>query len=515
MLHFLNRAGILMLAISLIACGGKSTKETTEEEATEEEVYEEAAEAIEETDESMYTLADLACFTEQGQLNLSNLYQFVPMDAEEMANGNESRWLILDSRWGLLDKFRHCAGLDNLQDWSALENAVGAKVVNRTAANKREDLLPVIEEEFLNVNPEFIRRASNLLIPSPNAEQANSLTYQLIYNSRLKMENRAMYLNWIMLQQYALVEHEMLDYVARGHTREVREDNTVFTRDYTDVADHLRYHFGYRMPLVNLMEGENSEWNHTYAGFWMRRIMDGSAQVLVEAQEKVLAAYDREWYTKIQGERKAMPKVTTIATKDQFRALVDQITEGISLEEEPPMDPEALPNVILSEDGFQLNFANGDSQDFYPEPVEYEEDEQSFRVLGYVPGHNAVLIEESGYEYSTISWISLKDGEQVNLQDFANRVKVSARGGYLALNFEGYEDYGMAVYDISSGTPKRVFYSPYFNWHEAYWLNNNELLISMEDAWGKLTFPKVAELSFEEAADVAGAEEPQPEVEGE
>ncbi|MEL6534365.1 MAG: hypothetical protein AAFQ98_03075 [Bacteroidota bacterium] len=513
----MKRTSALFFAVPplclLAACGGKSgqTEEATEEYA-EEEVYEEAYEygygyGGEGYNDGQYEYADLECWDANGNIDLGNVYQFYPAEVDEIEAGEVYEYSILDRQFGLLSRFRKCKNIDDWEDWSPLEDYVGAKVRDNSAlstSRKREDLMPNIEEEFFNVNPEFIRKASNLLVPPPGKRQYNGLLFQQIYDSQLKGENRKLYVAYFVLSRLALLEFELQNYASIGSRFEVREDGTVFERDYTDVTSMLYNRYGYQEVWNEYIDRDYAANVETYVAFWLRRIMDGSADELVKAQERILASYDRDWYNELKTVKaRALPEVEDNISDERYDELYEQAEENVFALDGDGLRENNYEQILVEETVITITLDNGEVLTFEDnaDDLEYEEEATYFYAEGYVPGHRAVIITRSEYEWSQDVWINLEDGKQTELADFGETVQISPGGNYLAQIYYGMEFNGVKFYDISSGSPEYMFRSPFLTGENNMWIDDHTYLIHPGDSEvkGVMTLPeKEPYMEFEE-----------------
>ena len=498
---------ILLLGLFGVACGGGS-EGTTETEATEEaaeemEVAEEAGEEMAMSDP--WTLQDVPCYDDKGNLQLANLYQMYPSHVREISNQEPNHYFILQAGHDLANRFRKCKGIDDWNDFSPIEEYVGAKLRNTSATGKRTDLMPMMEEQFMNVNPEFIRRAANLLIPAPGATQMNGLLFQQIYDYRYRQENRALYLAHRMLERYTLMEHEMRMYVNHAATITEDENGDIVRSGYNEeYMDFVAYRYEYRMVGMDIADTEGSSASPHYVTFWMRRYLDGSAPALLEAQEKVLAAYDRGWYNQVRKEGpKVQPKLTLLTSQAYAQKLQSAEDNPYALMDDYYGSDGSQDLVFVDESSITLYLDNGNTHMIEDQTDgEYEEDGTYYSYSGYIPGHHAVLVEESGYEYGELNWISLKNGEEISLSYFSHDFAVSPGGNYAMEKYEGYEEYGLKIYQFRNGMPELVYSTPFLHDGVATWISDHELVLNLSDeTQGLLTLPKLPSLGHFDAAE--------------
>ncbi|HAA12222.1 MAG TPA: hypothetical protein DCE41_11190 [Cytophagales bacterium] len=512
----MKRTSTLFLLIPflllLASCGGKSgDTEAATEEYAEEEAYEEYYEygygyGGGEGDGGGYEYADLECWDANGNINLGNVYQFYPAEAAEIEAGDGYEYSILDQQYGLLSRFRKCKNIDDWEDWSPLEDYIGVKVRDNSAAStsrKREDLMPMIEDEFFNVNPEFVRRASNLLVPAPGKRQYNGLLYQQIYDTQLKDENRKLYVAYFVLKNLSLLEFELRNYAAEGHRYEIREDETVFERGYPDVNSLLYSRYAYQEVWGEFLDLDYASNIETYVAFWLRRIMDGSADELVKAQERILASYDRDWYNEFRNEKtKGLPTIEDNISDERYDELYERAEENVFMVNVQGMQENEYENIVVEETVITVTLNNGEVLTFEDDTdVEYEEEGTYFYAEGFVPGHQAVIISRGEYEWSQSIWVSLKTGEQVDLSEFGNAPSVSPGGNYMVQEYYGMEYNGVKFYDLSSGTPEYMFSSPFLTGENNMWIDDHTYLVHPGDSEvkGVVVLPeKEAFMEFEE-----------------
>lgn len=487
----MNKAYYTLIAIFLVSCSGEKTNDTEGSEAYGSEDQHEPQERSGEEAESLsssYLTTD--CFNNQGQADLANLFQYSPAEAQSIMDGNQGYMSIMGFRWSLLDRFRHCKGLPDFNDLSMIEDYIGAKVANPNSAGKRLDLMEDMNELFLNVNPEFIRKAANLLIPAPGASQLNKLTFQTIYDVRIKNENRNLYyLNWY-LQHYSLLEAELRKYATISLPYRVREDGSVFTMDYNEqLTDHLAYRYDNNIPWTEEMKVERSSYLTSYVSFWMRRHLDGSAEELLNVQRKILSSYDREWLQHMDAKRPNV-RMTPLDELDFEQGVNTLPNNPFDLITNTDMAP--LDSILeLSSGLIRVRLDNGQWLEF--KDNEYGEDDESsttYSFIGYVPGHRAVVIQKMGFEFLDSKWIPLNGDAELDLGEyFANQFSVSPGGNYLWVTSDGFEGYTLELFASVNNQWVLVYATPFLFGCEYFWENDHTLLINQEGAYGKIQLP--------------------------
>jgi hypothetical protein len=123
---------------------------------------------------------------------------------------------------------------------------------------------------FDYINPEFVKWASNYLIPTAEDDFLDvnlKQVYKIVIREKVRKLDDA----------YYLIQNEFPD-LTQDYKHEVQEggqDALEFLSNY--MQDRYNYEYGW------------------YAGFWARRSIDGSSGELRKALDKILEEYDREY----------------------------------------------------------------------------------------------------------------------------------------------------------------------------------------------------------------------------
>ncbi len=138
--------------------------------------------------------------------------------------------------------------------------------------------------EFTHVNPEIVTWAFANLIPNPN-RTFSGVQARIIYHGLFRRLVRLMAATWLHLQRHADTDQEIAAYLAAVEDPEVYIPTYLYER-------YGSLHLEPKMPFF-----ENSSMGEvTVAGFWLRRLLDGSADEIWKGMEHVLRCYDRDWF---------------------------------------------------------------------------------------------------------------------------------------------------------------------------------------------------------------------------
>ena len=455
------------------------------EEATEAEVYEEVAPDINsqnQNSKSLYDLDTIPCKDEKGDLILSHIYQLKPWYIEKIENNSEKFYMsVLEWRYLLLDPARLCSNSSN-SSWENINFFSENKFKGNNVDIIRDDLMPMIREEFVLVNPEFIDEMAEKMIPNPYESQYNGLQYQKLYDYFLKHENRNLYLAHFILEKYTYLEEEMKQYAINSSQVQVRPDETV-GRFRSNYDDYMRHHFEYRLPYLGDYQVEETNFIKGYISFWLRRHLDGSYKSLLKAQEKVLKLYDPLWHGYISNIQKEFPVDLDYLDSANYYSLLKDTVDQDSLFYR---SSEEIGDIVeIKDDGFVINLKNGESMRFRNEN-EGSEDENIFKFYGFIPSKEYVLVRNFHWEEAICFMIDINNGQKKILKNGLDKPEVSPDARYIAGNYSTMDESGALIYDIS-GEPKVLYQSSFTYFQNLNWINNESFIHGSQKAhYGKV-----------------------------
>ena len=151
------------------------------------------------------------------------------------------------------------------------------------------------KKQFGRYNPEFVRWASNALVPGASDPALREQTLK-IYKVHVQPLARTYWAIWLVLSgDTQWVAAERRQYMAAVRAGEADA--------FGSTLDH------YHNTLDNLaIGGEGADPNHVRSAtaWWLRRFEDGTASLWAEGLEKLLRTYDAAWLAELQ--KTAIPK---------------------------------------------------------------------------------------------------------------------------------------------------------------------------------------------------------------
>ncbi|GAA4277393.1 hypothetical protein GCM10022259_21170 [Aquimarina mytili] len=181
-------------------------------------------------------------------------------------------------------RFNHMRGADNeLQkhdfwDFSYAENFIGLPIYDKA----RQEALKV---SFDCYNPKTVQWLFDNMIPDPDTV-LDEATFQDIYNVIGSRYFRLMMESYIYLR-------------TKGIDQEVHRYREAMKDDDFKGHEYLENHYGSILDEYVVEEVWNST---TYlspkvaVGYWLRRLIDGSAKDFFNGHEKVIKIYDKDWF---------------------------------------------------------------------------------------------------------------------------------------------------------------------------------------------------------------------------
>lgn len=475
---------IISSIVFLISCGQKQEQEYAEE-AAEEEYYEEAVEEEyyeEAGPELNYELQDLNCksFNEnEGGANfkLGNFYQLSEYDVYQIRNEEKPKNNnILYYRYELGKRFKKCANLD-ADDWYAAQDFLMVRFNSEGLKAKRKDLMPELEEEFLNINPEIIRFFAAHMIPHPNSMNVNGLTFQEIYDYHFKEEARKLYTANYFLNNRTPLEDQIRMYVDRARTRFFDETvGEMQTRNNYNLGEDL---YNYYMMRIGSYDDdyqlENAENMHLYFGFWLRRYLDASAIELNKLLSNVIEQYDPLWYAFMKNhDREKRVKLTQLpdstllnyekGRNDKYRAEMIRNIDSTNAK-------------VIKEGGkITLQLENGKTKVF--ENIESTEDMPTYYYFdAYFPHPRWVLMRVEEGDWTSSFIVHLYDGRLIEFDHYLSDMHLGPSSRFLICNYYDYETSGMRIYEIiDAKRAESVFGSSLIRIEDSEWTNDGVLI---------------------------------------
>ena len=256
--------------------------------------------------------ASLDCYEADGKINTANFYQLSPMEKDWMDDGENSFIDLLPMvRYGLQKRVTLCLAADNsinsIDRWEHYFKQFSGEIPvlqNHPSVDERiVAAMPVFEEEFMFVNKDFVVWFAQNMVPNPEAEQFNGLTFQVLYDQMFRehVRNLAMTSLYYMSLQNPL-DHQV-EYAKRAARKYVEDEVVKERTEYIDilgfVADRYETDCSHWVQ-AHLSDNDHSavsfQFNATHMAFWIRRGIDGSANELWLALREVLQKYDQYWY---------------------------------------------------------------------------------------------------------------------------------------------------------------------------------------------------------------------------
>ena len=457
---------LFLLCLLFLASCGKKTQPT--EEAPAEEYAEEAAEEMEAEEvaeeprgEDYYDLKALDCKDANG-LILSNIYQLTPHEVDQIDQEPSFYGSILDLRYRFHTSVKTCLG-DQSTSPDQFDRLFNPEI-NETGNRGRTDLMPQIEDEMYLVPAWLTKVASKKLVPPSQGSQFNGIAYQRIYDY-YKNEFRKLHLAYLLINNYSSFEYEMRMYASAAQRTRVNSDGTL---SYSNNYDSFhRFLSRYMEPYWSKFEAVDVSSNmHNYAAFWLRRGLDESAEELAEIQEKIIARFDPVWVAEVK-ERfaTALPRITFDTTS--YSKFVDGgeiILESDSISQ----------FFDQAENGILIKFDNGNSR-FYEQG-----DYGGFYINSYLPESNALIITQE-YEYPESFYLSLTDGEQMQIGGAVTDHYISPGGNFIVAKYADFETSGMLIYQLSDGKANLIFNSVLIKTPTGpKWLDDTRFVLPLE-----------------------------------
>ncbi len=396
------------------------------------------------------------CAIENDKFNLSKFYK---LDASKLKYLPVSP-AYFDNIYGLRNKIRAC-GVDNNDGLSHLEKIAGIKAIG--SAKKRTDLMPYVEEEFKNINPEMIKWINENLIPSANDKQANGLLYQTIYDYGYKEQFRKMAsLKIVIMQQGA--QAQLRDYASITSTKQYLEaEERVITKTNTETYGYLEQKL-YGIQELFGQAGFSTQYLESFDyGFMMRRMLDGSEPEIWNLIKSILTQYDNSWYQQTLIDKKWQGVIeldSAIYFQNRLLSGVDSII----------LSKEVIPEGIAVENGAGITITCKNSKEVTL--INNNSDGESYEhyeLKGYWPKEEIILIRLMGWEEGSTLLVDLNTGKV----DYRNwEIYPSNDGNYMA---EAVDEMGyQAIILLKKEDDKWVKMNEYANQYikDGFWIDN-------------------------------------------
>ena len=433
------------------------------------------------TIKSYYTLAKDAitlqlvqrnkCPIENNTINLAALYK--------MSSNQLSRFDYLSfsfDNYYLINNLNEC-GQPEGSEIINLEQLAGIKLEGGTAI-KRTDLMPAIENEFLNVNPLFIAWTRENLIPKPDDKQNNGLTYKFLFD-KTKYDFRSYALVRL------LIEQEDKEFLLREYSEaKATINNNSPNKDAPGSESGLIWT---RLKWVNEQLEKRSLGDiedFTIYGFWMRRMLDGSEPEIWKTLKYILKMYDGEWYAEtnlfgiVEIDSDTYQNASLANINDSVIVSKQSIPEGILVETETDF-------TITAKNGKVVHFQKTDSN---------MDMETNYYVSAYWPQKKKIIIGWDDDEQVGYYTIDITSGSKNRLE---GKIFPSKEGNYLA-TFKEELDPSSSEYEtitslkLTKNGQLIEEYTGYFV-RDGFWLNDEFYFASNNKRYkvGKLGFDDI------------------------
>lgn len=383
------------------------------------------------------------CSIEEEEINLATLYELNSTKLRHLPSSTANYYDI----YAVSTKLTTCD--ENNEDYTNIEKVAGIKVFGGSH-KKRTDLMPFIEEEFQNINPEIIKWASKNLIPTPSQKQVNGLTYRFIYEQRFKdLFRKFAALKLIIMQQGE--EALLREYAQATYTKRYieSEDRTVY-KENTYTYSFLQQKMNWMQELFTKEGFDTKTLESIDYGFMMRRMLDGSEPEIWNLIKSILRQYDGDWYAKTFVNKKWKGIVAIDSNfyfNNRLRSGADSIIFG----------KEAIPEgiTIVNGAGITITCKNGKEVTFINDNGD-EESQAFYELIGYWPQKEMILVNYTGWEWGNTILVDLNTGES----DYRSwGLYPSQDGQYLAETVDEMEYQAFRLFKLESS--KWVDYKEY------------------------------------------------------
>ena len=356
-------------------------------------------------------------------MNLSKLYALSKSDFNNLTYAAIDQYNFFN-----ISRMLQACGKDEYRGITHLEKLAGIMLAGGQA-KKRTDLMPFIEEEFMNVNPAFISWGRKHLIPSPTEKQQNGLTFQFIYDVAYKKWLRALALQKLVISS-SNIDSLLTDYIANTAVTTIDAAGNKQRVDYNPKAyEYLESKHKWMMEQINAKDKYNLGINDY--GFWMRRMLDGSEPEIWKTLKYILKMYDGEWF-----ENAMLARAIEIDSISYQLAMNNK--DGLRLNNKKDIPADI---VIDTLNGVKITARNGKT-------VTYEnnnsdgESSASYNIIGYWKNREMIVVDYSGWEWGGTNLVDINTGETESLSWGIQIAKGDKR---MAEIDEGYEEISISL----------------------------------------------------------------------
>lgn len=255
----------------------------------------------------------LPCLASDGSVLFVNFYQFTP-HYSEFVKKYGAQWNWSEVIEAVKNRIVLCGAHEitgeTLGNWEKyLEQLSGKKIRQQQPMvhERISEVMPVFEQEFMFVNPAFVKWFSETMVPDPGASAMFGWTFQGLYDATTRHIARRMALthhyykslpNNGLDAQVQFAEMAALKYVNKEEDRVMERSDSP-----NQFALMMEWHDEAAKAWVAQQFPSGVLGEHEYflvpneLGFWFRRGIDGSADEVWDAMEGVMRKYDNAWVT--------------------------------------------------------------------------------------------------------------------------------------------------------------------------------------------------------------------------
>ncbi len=397
------------------------------------------------------------CPINNPEIELDILYEQNNYELRSLQNLYHNYYSLYD----YYNKFRAC-GDDGRNGVSHLE-ALAYTIFKNGNNAKRNDLMPFIEDEFININPAFITWIKDNLIPNPTDSQANGLTYSFMYQYGYKQQFRKFALLKLLIMQQGQ-EQLMKEYAIATSTIDyIEKEERIVHKDNFNTYGFLEEKRNW--IITNFIDSgyETNYLENTDYGFLMRRMLDGSEPAIWSTMQKVLKLYDNEWYEQTFVDRKYTGVLhIDSATYYQNRSLsgVDSLILG----------KEAIPDgiAVVNGAGITITCKNGKEVTFINNNGDGEA-YASYNLTGYWPQKEIVQVDYTGWEWGNTILVNLTNGTS-NHRNY--HLIPSKNGQFLAEKLEEMEYSAIQLFMLEGSEWKKLTEFAQQSYSDGFWFED-------------------------------------------
>jgi len=421
------------------------------------------------------------CPIENNQIDLAKLYSYNSNQIQRIKNFR----IDYDYMTLVSSKLKDCDQGGNY-GLTHIENLAGIKLEGSNH-KKRKDLMPFIEEEFMNVNPAFIKWGRKNLIPNPDQKQANDLLYSFIYEKAYKNRIRTLALERLIIDKED-IESLLIEYVDKKSTKFYDESTReIMTKVKTNGLIGNKFVWLYEKVKSRGFDYEDVE-VYDY-GFWMRRMLDGSEPEIWETLKYILQLYDGEWYQKTTWN--GALEIDSIRFKQA--SLTSDGGKELKKKERFPKDI-----AISTANGVSITARNGEIVSFENNDSDGESNAR-YSISGYWEARKMIVVDYSGWEWGGTILVDINTGEKENLSWGIQIAKGSKRIAewdedyeYKSLSLSKYENSKWVSYYTTENEPMVN------NIGNGFWVGNAYYFERNNYATKQSRYYKVGKFGFDE-----------------